>query len=204
MGKYYFVVMQSVFVTNREIHEQFDLKGSWLKRCTDPTKRHGQTLKDLDFCKPDIDESWNGKFGVPFSKTPEAVQLIENPQRFVDLGADRKEQFVKQCRKDMEFLARHHIIDYSLLLGIHRPHAGTAAGTANPLARKKSRDKIVVPTPREEGVPFFQADEGGMRAAGSSDIYFVGVIDILIQYRSKKKMEHKWKSVRTPSKNSRG
>ena len=30
--KYYFVVMQSVFVTKREIHEQFDLKGSWLKR----------------------------------------------------------------------------------------------------------------------------------------------------------------------------
>merc|ERR1719305_2185557 len=56
--KYYFVVMQSVFLTKREIHEQYDLKGSWLKRLTDPEKRRGQTLKDLDWCKPDIDDSW--------------------------------------------------------------------------------------------------------------------------------------------------
>ena len=62
----------------------------------------------------------NGKFGVPFTKTVEAVQLIEHPQRRLDLGAARRERFMDQARKDMQFLARHHIIDYSLLLGVHR------------------------------------------------------------------------------------
>ena len=45
-------------------------------------------------------------------------------------------------------------------------------------------------------VPFFQRDSGGMRAIDSTDTYYVGVIDILIQFGAKKKMEHKWKSVR--------
>ena len=81
-----------------------------------------------------------------------------------------------------------------------RPHASSAAGTANPLARRLSAKRVDPVKSKggggDDGVPFFQADSGGMRAASSSDIYFVGVIDILIQYRSKKKMEHKWKSVR--------
>ena len=208
--KYYFVVMQSVFLTRREIHEQFDLKGSWIKRLTDPTKRLGQTLKDLDWCKVDIDESWNGRFGVPFSKTAEAVRLIEHPQRKMQLGPERKEQFMSTVRKDIAFLERHHIIDYSLLLGIHKPHGNSMAGTQNPLraARRESADNVrpgpSTGTETARPVPFFQRDSGGMRAQDSEDLYFVGVIDILIQFGAKKRMEHKWKSVRTPSKNTRG
>ena len=99
-------------MTKREIHEQFDLKGSWLKRLTDPEKRRGQTLKDLDWCKPDIDDSWAGRFGVPFSKTAEATRLIEHPQRKIELGPERREMFMAQVRKDVGFLERHQIIDY--------------------------------------------------------------------------------------------
>jgi hypothetical protein len=99
-------------LTKREIHEQFDLKGSWLKRLTDPEKRRGQTLKDLDWCKPDIDDSWAGRFGVPFSKTAEATRLIEHPQRKIELGPERREMFMAQVRKDVGFLERHQIIDY--------------------------------------------------------------------------------------------
>ena len=85
------------------------------------------------------------------------------------------------------------------------------AGTQNPLratGRRESADSVRPGSSSgSEGarpVPFFQRDSGGMRAQGSEDLYFVGVIDILIQFGAKKRMEHKWKSVRTPSKNTRG
>ena len=113
-------------------------------------------------------------------------------------------------RKDIAFLERHHIIDYSLLLGIHKPHGNSMAGTQNPLraARRESADNVrpgsSTDTESARPVPFFQRDSGGMRAHDSEDLYFVGVIDILIQFGAKKRMEHKWKSVRTPSKNTRG
>jgi Ca2+-binding EF-hand superfamily protein len=204
--KYYFVVMQSVFVTKREIHQQFDLKGSWIKRCTDPEKRVGQTLKDLDFCAPEVDDSWAGRFGVPFSKTQEATKLIEKPQRKMHLGEERRRLFVAQCKKDTAFLARHHIIDYSLLLGVNEPAGASVVGQANPLARSPAARKATFADESEniEGAPFFQKDQGGMRAENGESTYFVGIIDILIQFGSKKRIEHKWKSVRTPSKNSSG
>jgi Ca2+-binding EF-hand superfamily protein len=204
--KYYFVVMQSVFVTKREIHSQFDLKGSWIKRCTDPEKRVGQTLKDLDFCAPEVDDSWAGKFGVPFSKTAEAVALIEKPQRKIELGEERARLFTAQCKKDTAFLARHHIIDYSLLLGINQPAGASVVGQGNPMAKSTKARSATFQGESEniEGAPFFQKDQGGMRSENGQDTYFVGIIDILIQFGSKKRIEHKWKSVRTPGKNSHG
>ena len=65
-----------------------------------------------------------------------------------------------------------------------------------PLSRAHTLALVTPPTPSRppsaasvvqagftvfNGKLFFQADDGGMRAASSSDIYFVGVIDILIQ-----------------------
>ena len=104
----------------------------------------------------------------------------------------------------------------SLLLGIHEPHGKSIAGTENPMAMRMrsesttrdtlSSEDLVTRKVDEAGrdVPFFQRDSGGMRAIDSTDTYYVGVIDILIQFGAKKKMEHKWKAVRTPSKNARG
>lgn len=43
--KLYLVVMQSVFLTKRAIHERYDLKGSWIERHA--KDRHG-VLKDSD------------------------------------------------------------------------------------------------------------------------------------------------------------
>ena len=49
---------------------------------------------------------------MPFSKTAEATRLIEHPQRKIHLGAERREMFMTQVRKDVGFLERHSIIDY--------------------------------------------------------------------------------------------
>ncbi|EQC32930.1 hypothetical protein SDRG_09460 [Saprolegnia diclina VS20] len=89
----HFVIMASVFNTPKEIHLRFDLKGSTVGRNASPDekKRRG-VLKDND--------------------------LIEE-QIHLSLGPARRAMMLEQLRKDVAFLKRMKIMDYSLLVGIH-------------------------------------------------------------------------------------
>lgn len=85
------IVMENIFhsLEHLKIHEKYDLKGSTVKRQTQKKSRKSGVLKDLD--------------------------LRNN----VCIGPENKAALLEQLEKDTEFLARHHIMDYSLLLGIH-------------------------------------------------------------------------------------
>ncbi len=85
----HFVIMKSVFNTEKEIHKIWDLKGSSLGR---RAKRGDGVSKDLDF----IDEG-----------------------RKLNVGPCTKEAIMTQLKKDANFLASMHIMDYSLLIGVH-------------------------------------------------------------------------------------
>ena len=91
------VVMENVFYNteNLKMHRKFDLKGSWVgRRSLKPNQsvdEYKGTLKDLDLGGEKI--------------------LI---------GSELKEQLMEQLRKDIHFLTSCHIMDYSLLLGIHQ------------------------------------------------------------------------------------
>mmetsp|Transcript_4254 Transcript_4254/g.8143 ORF Transcript_4254/g.8143 Transcript_4254/m.8143 type:complete len:522 (+) Transcript_4254:151-1716(+) len=85
----HFVIMKSVFNTEKEIHKIWDLKGSTLGR---RAKRGDGVRKDLDF----VDE------GRKLKVKP----LV-------------KAAIMEQLEKDAKFLAKMHIMDYSLLLGVH-------------------------------------------------------------------------------------
>lgn len=87
-----FLVMGNVLPTDRRMHRKYDLKGSTYKRTVGEAKRatdSGATLKDLDI---DL------KF---------------------ELSPDRHKRLISQLVADTEFLERLHVIDYSLLLGVH-------------------------------------------------------------------------------------
>jgi 1-phosphatidylinositol-4-phosphate 5-kinase len=45
-------------------------------------------------------------------------------------------------------------------------------------------------------VPFFEADQGGLSNFDETKIYYFGVIDILTEYNTKKKLEHFFKSLK--------
>jgi hypothetical protein len=98
--KIHFVVMQSVFFGDNDIHEMYDLKGSTVGRAaTEKEKARGPgkcVYKDLD--------------------------LIASGTK-IKLGAERKEAFVHQLAQDAEFLQSMSIMDYSLLLGVHHRSA---------------------------------------------------------------------------------
>lgn len=46
------------------------------------------------------------------------------------------------------------------------------------------------------GVPLNQACEQGIQSIEKSAVYFLGVIDILTEYNTKKKFEHVFKSIK--------
>ncbi len=109
----HFVIMKSVFNTELEIHKIWDLKGSTLGR---RAKRGDSVHKDLDI----MDEG-----------------------RKICVGVETKEGIMNQLKSDAKFLSKMHIMDYSLLLGVHLHTSITDRRTAilkrtnTPMRRKK-------------------------------------------------------------------
>lgn len=88
--KFCFVVMGNMFCTELRIHRRFDLKGSSLGRSADKVEIDENTiLKDLDL-------------NYCFYLEP-----------------SWRESLLKQIEIDNKFLESQHIMDYSLLLGVH-------------------------------------------------------------------------------------
>ncbi|KAK7284989.1 hypothetical protein RJT34_19744 [Clitoria ternatea] len=88
--KFRFVVMGNMFCTELRIHRRFDLKGSSLGRSSDKIEiDENTTLKDLDL-------------SYCFYLEP-----------------SWRESLLKQIEIDSKFLEAQHIMDYSLLLGVH-------------------------------------------------------------------------------------
>ncbi|XP_020211000.1 phosphatidylinositol 4-phosphate 5-kinase 9 [Cajanus cajan] len=88
--KFCFVVMGNMFCTELRIHRRFDLKGSSLGRSSDKIEiDENTTLKDLDL-------------NYCFYLEP-----------------SWRESLLKQIEIDSKFLEAQHIMDYSLLLGVH-------------------------------------------------------------------------------------
>ncbi|EGZ23031.1 phosphatidylinositol-4-phosphate 5 kinase-like protein [Phytophthora sojae] len=120
----FFVVMQSVFATSLQIHERFDLKGSWVGRLEG--RKPTGTIATCKYCSAEYivggihdqrcdvrrgegnlrhqydqvgkDLNWNRHMALPYS-TARAVAI--------------------QLTIDSDFLCSINCIDYSLLVGIH-------------------------------------------------------------------------------------
>ncbi|KAK1829361.1 hypothetical protein QBC39DRAFT_134931 [Podospora conica] len=93
--KIHFVVMNNLFPPHRDIHQTFDLKGSTIGRDykeDDLGTNPRATLKDLNWMRR---------------------------KRHLELGMQKKKMFLAQLEKDVRLLQRLHIMDYSLLVGIH-------------------------------------------------------------------------------------
>ncbi|KKA26994.1 hypothetical protein TD95_000545 [Thielaviopsis punctulata] len=93
--KIHFVVMNNIFPPHRDIHQTFDLKGSTIGRDynEDDIKSNPRaTLKDLNWMRR---------------------------KRHLELGIQKKQLFMDQLTRDVKLLQRLHIMDYSLLVGVH-------------------------------------------------------------------------------------
>jgi len=92
----WFVVMASIFHTNLELHEKFDIKGSSRnKRSTEQTRERGLPMKDLDW----VDRT-AAKGALKLAPLDRAILM-------------------KQHYDDTLFLQNLGCVNYSLILGIH-------------------------------------------------------------------------------------
>ncbi|KAJ9065045.1 hypothetical protein DSO57_1023926 [Entomophthora muscae] len=107
------VAMANVFDTPLTIHERYDFKGSNVGRHTlpvsttnmppTPEERRQEvghlTLKDLDF----------------------QYRVFQGLTNLIHLGPRNKEELMAQLEEDLALLKRFALMDYSVLVGIHRP-----------------------------------------------------------------------------------
>lgn len=93
--KIHFVVMNNLFPPHRDIHHTFDLKGSTIGRDfkeEELANNPRATLKDLNWLRRDL---------------------------HLEFGPTKRQVFIEQMQKDVKLLQRLHIMDYSMLIGIH-------------------------------------------------------------------------------------
>eukprot|EP01125_Pyxidicula_operculata_P012927 TRINITY_DN4256_c0_g1_i4.p1 TRINITY_DN4256_c0_g1~~TRINITY_DN4256_c0_g1_i4.p1 ORF type:complete len:469 (-),score=119.42 TRINITY_DN4256_c0_g1_i4:124-1530(-) len=160
-----FVIMNNVFNTPLELEEKYDLKGSTVGRATTNFEK-GAIRKDMD---------------------------IKSCGRKLHLPDHLKEKFVAQLEIDSNFLGQHNVMDYSLLLGIHYETPENKEKTqSNIVSLRENTNRITTLATND-----FQKYHNGMvgkTPEGRSEVYYVGIIDVLIKYAAKKKMEHFVKS----------
>ncbi|KAL0277097.1 UNVERIFIED_CONTAM: hypothetical protein PYX00_004497 [Menopon gallinae] len=92
--EHYLVAMRNVFSNHLTVHRKFDLKGSTVDREASEKEKEKDlpTLKDNDFVKEGLK---------------------------IHIGDVAKEKLLETLTADVEFLSKLHLMDYSLLLGIH-------------------------------------------------------------------------------------
>ncbi|WVQ82623.1 hypothetical protein IAT38_004755 [Cryptococcus sp. DSM 104549] len=98
--KIHFVIMNNLFPPHRDIHETYDLKGSAFGREYPEEKAATNpraVLKDRNWVKR---------------------------RRELELGPEKSALLIEQLRRDMEFLKKIRVMDYSLLVGIHNMERG--------------------------------------------------------------------------------
>ncbi|GAM90296.1 hypothetical protein ANO11243_083390 [Dothideomycetidae sp. 11243] len=93
--KFHFVIMNNLFPPHKDIHRTYDLKGSLVGREYDESKLADNpmaTLKDLNWMKRNM---------------------------HLEFGPVKGDKLKSQMERDVHFLERLQIMDYSLLVGVH-------------------------------------------------------------------------------------
>jgi hypothetical protein len=123
--------------------------------------------------------------------------------RKFDLG-EKEESVLKQIDADAKFLASLHVMDYrcddsslpasdlSHNILTHGPRVRSFLIGVSPLPRKTKPKKNKLRELNE--TTQFKWDKG-IVSGDKSDVFFVGIIDILQDYNSKKKAAHFFKSI---------
>lgn len=195
MKKVHFIVMNNLFPPHRDIHYKYDLKGSTWGRATTIPKDSADlsqlTLKDLNW--------------------------LERHDK-IKFGPDKRKFLTEQLEADVKLLKKINVMDYSFLLGVHDVKKGNTDGKKklsvfDPKSSVKA--EVIKTNPRDidRGVDLptnvfpgrskyiFYGHDGGIRATNENneplpEIYYLGIIDCLTNYSTKKRFETFFRSLR--------
>ncbi|XP_051961688.1 phosphatidylinositol 5-phosphate 4-kinase type-2 gamma-like [Xyrauchen texanus] len=194
----YLIIMRNMFSHRLMVYRKYDLKGSLVAReASDKEKvKDLPTFKDMDF---------------------------RNNMQKVYVTEEQKEKIMEKLNRDVEFLVKLKIMDYSLLLGIHdvaraerdeeeaeEPSCEEDAESENGLT---SAAQVGSYGTSPEGIAGYMnsfkplgpgefdpyIDVYAVKSAPGApqrEVYFMGLIDVLTQYDTKKKAAHAAKTVK--------
>eukprot|EP00039_Didymoeca_costata_P001598 m.53609 g.53609 ORF g.53609 m.53609 type:complete len:871 (-) comp10874_c0_seq2:743-3355(-) len=190
-----FVVMNNILPTNFSYHLRYDLKGSTFKRFASEKEcqKENPCYKDLDFNK-------------------------HHKKGFL-LNYKDHENLLRTVARDVLVLESFQIMDYSLLLGVHRigidldKTKQPSRGQPSPASSKKHFNTVADQISQEEpanistedtdetdlngddthgGIKAYMLDEDGKKIPV---LLFLGIIDILQSFVFRKRMEHRYKKL---------
>ncbi|KAJ8390178.1 hypothetical protein AAFF_G00109170 [Aldrovandia affinis] len=194
----YLLVMRNMFSHRLVVHRKYDLKGSLVSReASDKEKvKELPTFKDVDF---------------------------RNNMQKVYVSEEQKEKVLEKLNRDVEFLVKLKIMDYSLLLGIHdvgraereedeteeasfeeeaepenglapAPLVGSYGTSPEGIAGYMNSCKPLGPGEFEPYIDVYAVKS--VPGAPQREVYFMGLIDVLTHYDTKKKAAHAAKTVK--------
>uniref|UniRef100_A0A8C2WNT0 Phosphatidylinositol 5-phosphate 4-kinase type-2 gamma n=1 Tax=Cyclopterus lumpus TaxID=8103 RepID=A0A8C2WNT0_CYCLU len=158
-------------------------------------------------------------FQVKELPTYKDVDFRNNMQK-VYVSDDEKEKIVDKLNRDIEFLVRMRIMEYSLLLGIHDVERAEREEEEEEMEssyeEEEEDENTLAPAPRftsPEGIGGYMnsfkpmgpgefdpyVDVYAIQSAVGApqrEVYFMGLIDVLTQYDTKKKAAHAAKAVK--------
>ncbi|CAO3609184.1 unnamed protein product [Cunninghamella echinulata] len=215
--KIHFVVMGNVFPPNKDVHETYDLKGSTIGRLLpeeEIRKNPSAVMKDLNW------EKRNRKLKLgPQKRGMFIKQLVRDVRLLVHLNIMDYSLLigVHDMLRGNKDKVRHST------LHAFQPDTKSVERRDTLMKRRQSKAQVVrkaiaqanpdkldlseLPDdPEERRNCVFYSDEGGFQATDEMDqptglLYFMGIIDILTPYDTKKKTEHMFKSL-TQDKNA--
>ncbi|XP_037535546.1 phosphatidylinositol 5-phosphate 4-kinase type-2 gamma-like isoform X3 [Nematolebias whitei] len=189
----YLLVMRNMFSHRLPIHRKYDLKGSLLSREASFKEKVKElpTYKDADF--------------------------MNNMQK-IYVSDEEKEKMMEKLSMDLEFLVQMRITDYSLLLGIHDVERAEREEDEDEESSHEEEeggenDLAAAPSTPPEGIAGYMKSFKPMGpgefdpyvdvyaaqsavAAPRREVYFMGLIDVLTQYDTKKRAAHAAKAVK--------
>ena len=196
--EHYLVVMRNIFSNHLRIHKKYDLKGSTIDREASQKERgkDDPTFKDNDFLN-------------------DGVKIC--------IGEEAKAKLMETLAADVDFLTKLHIMDYSLLLGVHNIDANdddygnedgdNEDGEGDIDEEYDSGGSGVALTPPDSPSPGNRDAVGpngvakidpekdiyaipSRSSSARREIYFLGLVDILTHYGMQKKAAKVAKAVK--------
>lgn len=143
----------------------------------------------------------NRKSSAAELSDPSRVRMDLDETRTFPIGETIREEVLEQIRHDSDLLAKHNIMDYSMLVGVVSLTMDDTE--SKPKSKKNRRRKESRQVEEEEGhnarrkTPEFSEvwKTGLPSTAVSNEWYLFGIIDILQDYNSFKKAAHALKVV---------
>jgi len=193
--EHYMVVMRNVFTGHLKVHRKYDLKGSTVDREASGKEKQKKepTLKDNDFLNDGVK---------------------------VAIGEEAKGKLLETLSADVDFLTKHEIMDYSLLLGVHDTKlaleeeretdeeeeddeeydsGGSGVALTPPDSPGSDRRPLGNKCSVAEGRIDPERDIYAIPSQGNEanqEIYFLSLVDILTHYGMKKKTAKAAKTVK--------